>query len=382
MSFVGPLKICVTGDDHLAQLIRSELESDEHRTTDDDLVFVVSQAKLSSTGSTTGRSLRDSRAPYRFSTTTLDDGMELAIGLKEPGPWLYSVGIHGDVLGQESVEVDVRLPRLDLVSRITRPIMKLFSRDGLSLVELAAKNVVYEVIDPVIWLRLLTKEATLIHASAVAIGESAVVFSGAGGVGKSSALLALMQEAPDARYISDDMAIVAPGGWIARHPKRMQVYEYNLRSAPAIRYALQSVSTPAQRRMWDLRVRVRGPHRVRRRVSAGTLFGEHRVVDHARISRAVWVVPSSASEPQWTEMSGADFAEMATTAILSEFWDFLRLLNAGSMAGGAMESVDSLARRSRRALEASLVDVDCRTLSVPSGLPGTVLASFLQDGLG
>lgn len=383
MSFIGPVSIEVSGDGRVARHVRDELGNPTRRP---DLIATsielgVHQEGVGSSLTQAAKTIRDSRAPYRFRAAVFEDKLELAIGLKTPPFWLYSVRVKGDLLDDEAVVADVHLPKLRLASAVARPFLALFGKDGLSLSELMAKNVLYEIVDPLVWTRLLRVGSALVHASAIAVGDEGILFSGSGGVGKSSALLALMQHRSEVRYLSDDLVILLPGGEVARHPKRLQIYEYNLRGAPGVRDRLEELSSPSGRIWWRIKVALLGSRRVRRRVSAASLFGEGRVADRAKLSKAVWILPSGDSEPHWAPLSTARFAELATSAILSEFWDFLRLLNGVTLAGAEIEPVTSLAARSRAAIEESLAGVECRTLHVPAGFDGDSLAAFLESSI-
>lgn len=383
VSFVGPVSIDVEGDSRVARHVRDELSNPDPRPdpTATSIELGVHQEGVGSRLSQAARTIRDSRAPYRFRAAVFEDQFELAIGLKTPPFWLYSVRVKGDLLGDGAVVADVHLPKLGLASAVARPFLALFGRDGLSLSELMAKNVLYEIVDPLVWTRMLGAGSALVHASAIAMGDEGILFSGSGGVGKSSALLALMQHRPDVRYLSDDLAILLPGGELERHPKRLQIYEYNLRDAPGVRDRLDELSSVSGRMWWRIKVRLLGSRRVRRRVSAASLFGEGRVADRAKLSKAVWILPSGDSEPRWAPLSAAGFAELATSAILSEFWDFLRLLNGVTLAGAEIEPVTALAARSRALIEKSLAGVECRTLHVPAGFGGESLAVFLESSI-
>jgi hypothetical protein len=68
-------------------------------------------------------------------------------------------------------------------------------------------------------------DRALIHASCVANSSGALVFSGTGGVGKSSALLSIMDE--DIGFVADDILVIDNEGNAYGNMARPKVYGYN-----------------------------------------------------------------------------------------------------------------------------------------------------------
>lgn len=378
---IGPIGIEIEGDDKVAGIVRAELANRVMTSCGDELRFVIGQRVPQAAPSTFVRRLDDSRAPYRFRVSADGDHLELSMGLKSLPVWLYRVRMDSSWWSSGPSTVEVVLPSVAVLSALTMPFFKLLSRDGLSLREIMAKNVIYEIIDPLLWIRLTRCGATMLHASAVTVGERATVFSGSGGVGKSTALLSLMQAVPEAEYLGDDLVVIERGGFVVRHPKHLQVYEYNLQDSPETRQRVNQTMTATDRLLWRVKARTMGSSRVRRRSSANQLFGATRVADRSRLDTAIWVVPSASAQPNLSPLTQAEFARLATTAIVSEFWDFLRLINGAAIVDETAPSASAIAQISSDLLEEALDGVECRLLAVPPRYGGPRLASFLAVAL-
>lgn len=119
----------------------------------------------------------------------------------------------------------------------------------------SAKHFVYEMFDYLSQIAQLKVGQTLLHASAVGHGDSATVFAAWGGIGKTSAMLQLVMR-HGCRFLADDLAVVDRSGIVYRHPKRMQVYAYNLVDMPELTRALRAQQSPLDKVSWRLHRRL------------------------------------------------------------------------------------------------------------------------------
>lgn len=83
---------------------------------------------------------------------------------------------------------------------------------------------------------LLDRGLALIHSAAVELDDGAVLLSGWGGVGKTSALARLILES-GARFMADDWAFVTAAGTVMSLPKPMYIYTYHQALYPHLFHA-------------------------------------------------------------------------------------------------------------------------------------------------
>jgi hypothetical protein len=375
---LGPLRLEITGSGPVRELIEAELEYPS------DLVPTLRTLEISIVHAkppgTERAMLSGSRLDLRHSVgETSGHGLRLSMGLKR-SVTLYTVDIEGDLLGSAPVRATIFLPpNLETWARYTGPVARAVSRDSSTLIEVAAKNVIYEIIDTLAGYRLLGLGASILHSAAMSRDGRCVAITGTGGVGKSTSLLATMEQEPSVSYMSDDMMIVDTESHVYRHPKKVQVYEYNLSQLPKMRSLVMQRLTPRRRRLWDFRVLALGPKQARMRLSAEALFGPDRVDHVGTLGAVVWVKPSPSGEPTIGTISGDILARKSAIALVDELWDFGRLLNLGSLLSPDMISIAEFQELTTAVLSSALTDVPCYELTVPYRSDPTQLVESLSS---
>jgi len=375
---LGPLQLNFSGSSPIRDLIEAEL------TYLNDQEAPLRSMEISITHASPpiadGAAMTGSRLDLRHSVGELNGrGLRFSMGLKR-SVTLYTVDLEGDLLGSDPIRVTIYLPRrLEVWSKYTELIVRGTSRDSSTLLEVAAKNVIYEIIDALASYRLLGVDASFLHAAAIAHDRKAVAIAGTGGVGKSTSLLAAMDRHRALSYLSDDRLIVDSGARLYRHSKKVQVYEYNLSQLPGTRSAVMDRMTPHRRRLWDLRVRTLGPKQARIRVSAEDLFGKSRVDDQSALSAVMWVRSTRNGEPSIQSANGNDIARKCAIALVDELWDFGRLLNLGSLLSDDVISTAEFHNKTMDVLSKAFSEIPCYDLTVPYGADPTELVDTLRS---
>jgi hypothetical protein len=306
----------------------------------------------------------------------------MSVGLRR-GPTLYTVRLRTPIAEAGSFGVDVRLPRwLRSVDKATSPLATIATRDASSLAEVAAKNVIYEIIDSLVAYRLLRRGAAFLHAAGLERDGQAIVFTGSGGVGKSTSLLAAMSLDDDVRYLADDLLVVDRNGSVARHPKHTQIYQYNLSPLPELQAQVIAGLSTARRSLWATRSALLGPKQARVRLSPETLFGSRRVANTADMASVFWVMPARGGSPRSRPIPPGVIAERTTAALLDEIWDFARLLNIASLMSDHSMALAEFTQAVRSVHDRAFAGVGCFELTVPYGADPEALVEAAFDATG
>lgn len=376
-STLGPLKLTISGDHPARRLIEDELSTSGGSRIFRAQMDVGVASRIPEQSEAV--QLSGSRLELRHSVSFQSETLRVSTGIKR-GPTLYTVDIEGDFHRADSLRVMVYLPDgLAKWDRIASPITRLASRDSSTLLEIAAKNTIYEIIDTVGAYRLPMIDATMLHASALSRNGRAVVLAGTGGVGKSTTLLAAMEQDPTWSYVSDDMLILESNGRISRHPKRIQVYAYNVAALPALESSILSRMSTGRRRTWEVRARVLGPKQARVRIDAEDLFGSHRVEDITQLGVAAWVRPIAVGAPSIIRLEAAELARRSSIALVDEVWDFARLLNTGCLLTQGAISVSAFQTQVEEVMATAFEAIPCYELSVPYGADPRLLLDVMSS---
>jgi hypothetical protein len=239
--------------------------------------------------------------------------------------------------------------------------------------EVRAKDAFYGVIDPAVFLSALRNDTAYVHASAVATDGGAFLFGGWGGSGKTSiaSLLALRE---GFKFVADDLTPIDSAGTVYPYPKKLQVYGYNTAGEPRLSRLLYARMSPLERLQWHLRLRLKGPERVRRRVNPADIYGATAISTRAAPLRAIWFLERTDAPAIKSRPAGAaELAERLANVIAKEFNDTLMNLYAYRSGGGSAPHPAELLGRYRetyyeafRGAQTAIVSVPVNTR--PSGL--------------
>lgn len=153
-----------------------------------------------------------------------------------------------------------------------------------------------------------------VHAAAIGVNGRAILLAGTGGVGKSSALLALRK---DACFISDDVAIVSSDGQVYGNMAWPKVYGYNCSGNPILEEELLK-----GRGFWD-RLHYRAwnsisPARIRRKVPPAQMYPAV-IASGSLVSDVYYVVRSNCSAISVADVDAAAAMEMSLAVIQAEY---------------------------------------------------------------
>lgn len=82
------------------------------------------------------------------------------------------------------------------------------------------------IIEPLIGFKLATRGFSMLHASAISIGDAGFVFVGGPKAGKTAAILSL--DVNNNAFLSDEITLLSNDGVIYSFPSPIRVYHYNL----------------------------------------------------------------------------------------------------------------------------------------------------------
>jgi hypothetical protein len=201
--------------------------------------------------------------------------------------------------------------------------------------EVRAKDAFYGVIDPAVFLSVLRNDTAYVHASAVATDDGAFLFAGWGGSGKTSisSLLALRS---GFKFVADDLTPIDAAGTVYPYPKKLQVYGYNTVGEPRLSRLLYAHMSPLDRFQWHLRLCLKGPERVRRRVSPADIYGATAISTQPIPLKAIWFLErTDCSSITSRPASASEMARRLAHVIAKEFNDTLMNLYAYRSGGGS-----------------------------------------------
>lgn len=236
---------------------------------------------------------------------------------------------------QLSYQVDFRTDGLDLTvaphvveeRRLAAALNRWRDWNYLDQDERIAKTFFYEAFDYLVQAAQLNLGQSWLHAGGVERDGKAVLFTGWGGVGKTTATLKLVLER-GYRFISDDLAVISSDGCAYRGPKKLQVYGYNLVGEPILARRLMRGRGPLDRTSWNRKLRRAGPSGVRRRTSAEKLLGSERVASEAEISALVLIERGDVRNAVHTDLDTDRFAARSAATVVRELSPFSGTANA------------------------------------------------------
>ena len=161
-------------------------------------------------------------------------------------------------------------------------------------------------------------QVTLIHGSAVERpGEGAIIFTGTGGVGKTSLELELIL-GHGYRFLADDICILTAGGSVHPNMAFPKIYAYNTLQDPLVRRRLLNGRSVIDKGQWAWKSR-RSPTSVRRRVNPIHFFDGRVSRDSCRLSKLFVIVRSSVREPVLCSISAEEAVSMNIETLKAEY---------------------------------------------------------------
>jgi hypothetical protein len=182
-----------------------------------------------------------------------------------------------------------------------------------------------------------------VHSAAVSICDKSVLLAGTGGVGKSSALLALRQN-EHVGFISDDIVILAADGSVFGNMAWPKIYGYNCVGSNLKAEILEGRGL-ADRLHFEIKNKLNPAH-VRRKMKPNQLFNIVKT-GATQLSHLYYVVREDVSEISISELSLDTAVRMTANVMNSEYAHFHNHLyweeyNAQALGKSAMLTMDEV----------------------------------------
>ena len=222
-----------------------------------------------------------------------------------------------------------------------------------------------------------------IHAACVSLGDKVVAFTGTGGVGKSSAMLAFRKYS-SASFLSDDILIVDPGGNAYGNMAWPKIYGYNL-TDPLLKSQVFFERGLFDRLLFEVRRRI-NPARVRRKVKPDRLY-EAVAPDGMPLTHIVNLVRGTGRDCEVRELAPETLARMSELVLFPEYAVFHQHLyweEYNALAGGAAPALTmgEVIERWREVWSECFGAVCLRNVMVPASMDQDTLMSRLEDLVG
>lgn len=205
-----------------------------------------------------------------------------------------------------------------------------------------------------------------IHSSAVKLGKKSILFSGTGGVGKSSALLAL-RDAPSIEFIADDISIIGSDGFIHANMAWPKIYGYNCKGT-SFSTTLLKGRGPLDKLHFSIRNLI-DPSKVRRKIEPDSFYRKAQN-SATKCSSLIFLFRENVSAFSTSELSVESAVSMSISVMLSEYTFFHNHLyweeyNAEGCCTRPLISMSNIVTNWRKTLTAAFQDIQLQKISVP-----------------
>jgi hypothetical protein len=224
----------------------------------------------------------------------------------------------------------------------------------------------------------------VIHGSSVGTPEGDVyVFSGTGGVGKTSMMLELVEE-QKYDFIADDITVLSSEGNVHANFAFPKIYGYNTLGSPSMKKKLLGATSYADRIAWNLQMKRMGPSGVRRRVNPKEFF-DGQISQSGKLKKFFILFRTETKNLSLESVSASKATEMNLHVMKSEYailynhlhWYQFNCLGTKSGIDERL-SYDRMWEKSRAIQLATLENVECLKINVPMKMT----AQELKDQLG
>lgn len=222
-----------------------------------------------------------------------------------------------------------------------------------------------------------------IHASAVETHDGrGIVFSGLGGVGKTTISMLLYRE-HGCRFLADDMVFLDKTGRLWPNYAYPKFYAYNLDLAKDLRRIVFSERGILDKCMWEAGRRLRSPSRVRRRVDP-TLVSPAGLSSGVQMDHLIFMIRVDCSEPEIVSIE----SDRATALILDILWtEYSTALynnlrwhryNQAAFGHKPLVDVDDMFRMFQVLLKHTLRKIRCDLVIIPFSMPLSALQGLTE----
>ena len=360
---LGNLNFSILGESNVNPYVQDELSSAQSSNSETSRLEIEWVSKLSEFAEATVL------PPYKIGT----DRYEV-----RDGGFIYQVCGSTDNLKVEIVCYDSRSGLAQLQPRWLR---KFRNWNYLNREEEVAKNFMYSFFDYIVQCCQTGVGQTFLHASSITKGDRGVVIAGWGGVGKTTSVLKLVTE-QGWKFLSDDLGLIDEEGHIHRHPKKMQIYAYNLLGQPALKNALLSDRAMIDRLSWKFKRMTKGTKGVRRRVSAEELFGCESVGKSNKITDVFLIERADCSQIELGEISLEEAVSRCAATLIYELNPAFKVTCASRTAGltELLPSISQLESEAAAIIASAFSNVTPRLIRIPIGMgPNELSDRLIQE---
>ena len=262
-------------------------------------------------------------------------------------------------------------------NKILSHIYKFINWNYLSTIETSATNLVYNAIEPIIYLKMLQEGEVFIHSSGVMSEAGVILFAGWGGVGKTGVCTNLVHE-KKYKFMGDDLCIIRYDGTVYSYTKSMQIYAYNTREIPFLLNKIMNNRGIFDRINWIMRAKIRGIDKVRRRVSPEVIFGKVNISDKGKISKLIFIVRGTNKNIYLKPVEPIDASKRCTSVIAFEFRNFLNYIRAWHALDPSSPTVEEIINASMEVYLKAFSKSDCHLLTVPLNFESKQISDFLE----
>ena len=233
-----------------------------------------------------------------------------------------------------------------------------------SRIEMTTENITYNVIEPILHTHMLQNNQAFLHSSGVVSdSEAAILFTGWGGVGKSSACVQLVNQG-DWKYLADDVIIINANGEAYCYPKKVLLYGYNTEGNPDLEVKLLK-NDLINRLSWNLRKKILGGAKVRRRISPELLFGIDKIGTKGKISKVFYLLRSNSEKSSVQEITPEEMAERSVSVIAYILKEFYEVINAIHAVNPKKPSLEEVLEKNKLIYEKAFKNSGCYLYYVP-----------------
>lgn len=240
-----------------------------------------------------------------------------------------------------------------------------------------AKNLVYDVFEPIWQARMLKTGASFLHAGSVSVNGHGVALTGWGGAGKTSATSTLIRQSDEINFLSDDLAIITSQGELYPYYKSSVIYPYNTEGQ--IISESEFLSGFSDRLQWKIHKWRGGKKGVRRRIPPKTLFGEQLgSPSPVELDKVVYLSREKRDTLDHESVTSEELARRSTAVILDEL-DWLIEYSSTVRAAGSM-SIDpcEIIQKTKSIYQESFDEAETVLLRIPMNTPPGELADYLR----
>ena len=280
----------------------------------------------------------------------------------------FALKIHGHPFTSKYLEIDAICDPNVIPTTLKKRIKEWFyirrNWNYLSRLEVTAKNLVYDALEPILHLRMLQNNRGFLHASSIMSGDEVMLFSGGVGAGKTGICIELIDRG-GYKFMSDDLSMIGTDGIAYVYPKRMQIYAHNTQRNPNLLSRIMKKRGLLDKMQWKLRERFLGPSKVRRRVSPVTVFGRDNIGDRGKISKVIHIVRSNNSYIKFKKSNSEELADRCANQIADEFSNFFDYMRAWHAMDPASPTGNEVINASKFVYEQAFNDAECYLFIVP-----------------